>query len=372
MAEPMRPRKYQFFLIIGLTCLASAMPAKAQIRLDVFVDPHPTVSGGTIGFAFAGNKFVGSVDHDGTGVLYQTDLDGRNLRLFAPSVNIPGGSVDHEHILVSSLGLGGFPRHDIYVAGGTSILHISNDGKRSQVFASFGMPVRAMTFDGVGMFNYDLLVATYSGDIYKVNHLGVVYFLASVGEDVEGMQVAPLNARFGYYDGQLILIGVASGLIRAIGPRGSLATLNLTAPIPYPESLYFVPMDLGATGNHLEGLYSASWPLNVLKAGPEEFADFKGDAIVMSEVGDHRISRVHWNGAKFEITVIGYFPNQAEDGFFVGPETLSPGGSCPAQENTGNQEQNEWCWPNCEKSHPRRPKRDTPEAEERRKPSGIR
>jgi len=89
--------------------LTFAIPAKAQVSMSVFVDPHPPMSGGTVGFAFAGYKFVGSVDRDGIGILYSTDLTGGNPQVFAPSIRIPGGSVFGEHVLTASLGLGGFP-----------------------------------------------------------------------------------------------------------------------------------------------------------------------------------------------------------------------------------------------------------------------
>src|SRR5262249_59616291 len=108
-------------------------PAAAAITLNVFTDPHPTVAGGTIGFTFAGNKFVGSVQADGSHVLYQTDLNGGNVQLFAPTVTIPGGSVSSEHFVASSFGLGGFPRPDGYVASGTRLIHLNNSRTPSQV-----------------------------------------------------------------------------------------------------------------------------------------------------------------------------------------------------------------------------------------------
>ncbi len=350
----MRQRKLGFTSILALAALVFATPAGAQLKLDVFVDPHPIVSGGSIGFAFLGNKFVGSVDHDGTAALYQTDLKGGNVSLFAPTVSIKGGSIDNEHILASSLGLGGFPNRDLYVAEGTSILHITNDGTHSGVFASnFTSPVRAMIFDGIGTFNYNLLVITLGGDVYRLNHAGVARFLASLGEDVEGMDIAPLHAGFSDFDGYLITIGAYSGLLRAVNLWGSVKILNQANPIPSPEGVHFVPLNLGATINPLEGFYFANWRANVLKVEPDQFMDFRGDAIVTTEMADHRISRVHWNGTNFEITVIGNVPNQPEDGFFIGPDTLNPIGVCPTPaENPDDGGHAVWCWPRCKKIVP--------------------
>jgi hypothetical protein len=83
------------------------------------------------------------------------------------------------------------------------------------------------------------------------------------------------------------------------------------------EELSFVPLNLGASGNPVEGFYGSDYTPDVIKANANQFAPYKGDAIVTSEFGDHRISDVHWNGSSFVVTSIGNFPNQPEDGIFV-------------------------------------------------------
>src|SRR2546422_3586929 len=85
----------------------AATPAEASIVFNVFTNPHPLLSGGTIGFAYAGNKFVGSVQGNGTNLLYSTDLNGGSVALFAPGVSL-AASPSGEHFVASSLGLGGF------------------------------------------------------------------------------------------------------------------------------------------------------------------------------------------------------------------------------------------------------------------------
>jgi hypothetical protein len=230
-------------------CLLLCVPLKAQINLSVFVDPHPVVSAGTIGFAYAGNKFVGSIQGHGPGILYATDLDGINVRLFAPNLSIPGNIYD-EHFVASSVGLGGFPNRDVYVATGPGILHITNDGTSSNMFVNnLAGPVRGIHFDLGGTFDHDMLVSTYGGQIYRVNSSGVSKLLASIGEDAEGMDIVPLGADFGSFDGQLITVSEVSGFLRAISPSGAVSVLNETNPIFYPETLSFVPLDLGASGS---------------------------------------------------------------------------------------------------------------------------
>src|SRR5262249_25010880 len=145
-----------------LLTLGFVAPAHA-VTFTTFTDPHPILSQGVIGFAFAGNKLVGSVQRDGTGALYSTDLNGGNVQVFAPAGSL-AGSPASEHFVASSLGIGGFPSRDIYVANGNGILHITNDGSSSNVFVS-GLVgnVRGILFDAVGNFTNDMLVTTDSG-----------------------------------------------------------------------------------------------------------------------------------------------------------------------------------------------------------------
>jgi hypothetical protein len=312
--------------VLSVASLGPPLPVKTQITFNVFVDPHPVVSGGTTGFAFAGNKFVGSTQGDGTGVLYQTDLNGGNVKLFAPGVSVPSGSIDAEHFVASSLGFGGFPLSDIYVGAGTAVLHITNDGNHSNILVTgLASPVRGMLFDAVGTFGHDLLVCTHGGEVYRVKSSGAATLLANVGEDTEGMDIAPLNGGFSSFDGQLIIVSENSGLIRAISASGVVTVLNKANPIPRPENLTFVPFDLGTSGDSVEGFYGANYPQNVLKATPDQFRSFRGDAIVRSELTpDHRISRVHWNGSTFEITIVGTVTGEPEDALFVDAARLNP------------------------------------------------
>jgi len=334
-------------------------PLKGQITQTIFVDPHPVVSGGTVGFAFAGDKFVGSVQGDGTRILYQTGLDGGNVRLFAPQVNVPGVNYAYEHHVASSPGLGGFPLWDIYVGAGQGVLHISRDGTNSVMFVTgISGPVHAILFDTVGTYGHDMLVATYAGTVYRINSAGVATLLANFSQFVEGMDIAPLGAGFGKYDGMLITVEENTGLVRAIPPTGGYIVLNPQKPIISPESLNFVPLNLGASGSSLEGYYEVNYPRNVFKADVSQFAQFKGDAIIASEIGSRTIWRMHWNGNDFDIIPIGEVPDQAEDSFFINPAFLS-GTSCPPRQIDHGTDRDEWCRPFCrqdgdERSRPRK------------------
>src|SRR5947209_3433768 len=184
------------FLTIGCCWCAAAQ----AVTFNIFTDPHPPMTQGTVGFAYAGNKFVGSVLQNGTGSLYSTDLNGGNVQVFAPGVSLTSST--GEHYVAASFGLGGFPNGDIYAADGSNIVHITNNGAASNTFVSaLNGDVRGITFDLVGTFNKNMLVTTTSGNVYRVNSAGVVTLLANVHEDVEGLDVAPLGNNFATFDG---------------------------------------------------------------------------------------------------------------------------------------------------------------------------
>jgi len=289
----------------------------APITLNIFTDPHPLMGPGTIGFAYAGNKFVGSVQQDGTGALYSTDLTGGNVQIFAPTAFLQPTQAS-EHYVASSLGLGGFPSRDIYVASGTGVLHISNNGLTSNPLVSgLDGTVRGIVFDAVGTFGHQMLVTTTSGSVYQVSSAGTAKLLANLGADTEGLDVTPISAHFGSFDGQLITASEGTGLLHAISPSGAVTVLNPTSPIGGGiEELDFVPLNLGASHNPVEGFYGSNYTQNVLRADANQFAGLQGTIILTTELA-HTVLDVTWNGTGIDVTQIGMFPSQPEDGIFV-------------------------------------------------------
>ena len=275
----------------------------------------------TIGFAYAGNKFVGSV-YFGTNnnQLYSTNLGGGGVAKFGAP--IPGFS--GEIYVTASLGLGGFgPDRDIYagsqVAG--TVFRISNDGTSQAPFAGAGIVggVRSLAFDPYGLYGNQLIVATNVGNVYTVSNSGVATLLASVGEDAEGLSFAPQT--FGSFaKGTLFVASEGSGSLRAIDPGGVKTPIigagSGVAGIGGAEMVSFVPLNLGSSGNPIEGFYAAAYPNNIQKADASQFAPYLGDAVITSETG-HGVFDIHFDGANFVVTQIGTFPAQPEDGIFV-------------------------------------------------------
>jgi hypothetical protein len=320
-------RRLTSVLVVGSVLLAGSVVSAASISLSTFVTAAnisaAVGSSATIGFAYAGNKFVGSVQRDGTNVLFQTDLNGGSVAPFAPTVSL-AATASSEHFVSSSLGLGGFPSRDIYVASGNGVVHITNDGASSNSFVPSGATglngtVRGILFDAVGTFGGDMLVTTTSGSVYRVNSAGVVTLIASTGEDTEGLDVAPAGTPFA---GDLIVASEGSGNIRAINPTTGLIATPI-ANVSGAEELDFVPLNLGASGNPVEGFYGANYAVDIQKAGVSSFTGLQGDIIVTGEF-THLVTDLHFNGSVYVNNAFGNFPSQPEDGIFVTATIVNP------------------------------------------------
>jgi hypothetical protein len=139
--------------------------------------------------------------------------------------------------------------------------------------------------------------------------------IASVGEDAEGLSFAPQT--FGTYaKGTLFVASEGSGILRAITPGGVVT--NAVTGLSGAEMVSFVPLNLGSSGSSVEGFYAAAYPNDIQKADASQFAPYLGDAVVTSETG-HQVWQIHFNSGTglFEVTQIGTFPAQPEDGIFV-------------------------------------------------------
>jgi hypothetical protein len=282
----------------------------------------------TIAFNFAGDKFVGSVYFGANNnQLYSTDLSGGNLQKFGAPITTPSGSAFSGEVVVGAgLGNGGFTRGDVYAGNGSGpqIEHFTANGSSQNFFASVpdGGNVRQIFFDPGSSFGGKMLVSTNLGDIYSFDPTGHASLIASLHADTEGLDIAPSN--WGPYAGDLMVASEALNTVELVSPTGVVTPTGLSIPIA--ETVSFVPLNLGASGNPLEGFYVANYPVNVQKAGASQFTNFLGDAIVTSEDGSNsRIWGVHYagGGSEFVLSLIGNLPNQSEDGIFVTAQRLA-------------------------------------------------
>lgn len=312
--------------------MSGAGAANAALTFDPFVTSTSLSStlGNTaaIGFSYAGNKFVGSVYYGANNnQLYQTDLNGGSVTKFGAPVSGFSGEI----YVSSSLGLGGFASRNVFAGSeaSNSIVQFANDGSSQSTFVTlpntpaggYSGNIRGIGFDPFGQYGYNMIVTTNAGNVYRVSAAGVATFLANVGGDAEGLDFAP--QQFGNIAaGTLVVLSEGTGRLQAITPGGAKTDLGLQ--FSTPEMLSFVPLNLGISGNPLEGFYAANYFTNVIKAGASQFAGYLGDAI-LTEEGTHNVYQIEWNGSQFVKNLIGAFPNQPEDGIFVTAAILNPG-----------------------------------------------
>ncbi len=282
----------------------------------------------TIAFNYAGNKFVGSVYFGAdNNQLYSTSLTGGSVTQFGSP--IPGAS--SELVVGASLGNGGFPVGDIYAGSDANgqIYHYANSGGSPSLFATLPAAagnVRQVFFDPGSTFGGNMLVTTTSGNIYKVNSSGTSTLLASVGEDTEGMDIAPSN--WGSHAGDLIVGSENSGSLRLISPSGAVTVIESVGSFPGAETVSAIPLTLNAS-NPLEGFYVANYPNNIQFAAASQFITqgLLGDVIVTDEFGGNTAWDVHFNSTTdtFSSTLFSFNGNsiqQFEDGIFVTPQRI--------------------------------------------------
>ena len=164
-------------LAAALSLAALAAPAYAAVTFNTFVSGADinTLLGNkaTIGFAYAGDKFVGSVYYGANNnQLYSTNLTGGSLQKFGSAIAGFSGEV----YVSSSLGIGGYGPRDVFAgseAGGT-LYRIAHDGSSQSIFASGLMGgVRSIAFDPYGAYgNQMVMIGKYSELLAKSMNAG--------------------------------------------------------------------------------------------------------------------------------------------------------------------------------------------------------
>ncbi len=318
----------------------------AQERPALHRRTHGTRSAFPAGFAFAGNKFVAFL-----GDLYWFGPNDNKLNPFSSRLKVPfddsdpifehplaGSLPGFEHPIAASLGLGGFPCGGIYIGAGNYILHLTEDSAEIDVFvANLHADVRTLLFDTTGAFEYKLLVGTKGGDLYLVDRYGNVEPLASVGENIGGMDIVPPGSEFGPLDGQLIVAAEVSGRLRAVNSRGLITNIDIPDDrhLFSVEGVFMVPRNLGSSGKpEAEGYYSILWANMIYQSGIENLHALRGDVLITTlggVVAKHW--RLHWNSSIFELIEVERFEDRVQSELFVTPTLISLGEACSTSSN---------------------------------------
>lgn len=318
-------------LVLGLSIAigigAAASDANATVSFSTFVPSASILAAegqlSPIAFNYAGSFFVGSV-YPSNSQLYSTDLSGGTVQKFGQ----PIPSFSSEIVVAAGLGQDGFTKGAIYAGNGSgNQIYLVPPSGAPVLFGTTGNSenIRQILFDPGNTFGGAMLVSTSSGRIYSFNAAGIATLIANIGSDTEGMDIA--TTAYGKYAGSLLVTSEGTGLINAISPASGHAVTTLKSSaggnivVSLAETLSVVPLDLGLSGNPLEGFYVANYPYDIQFAGAAQFAGLQGDAIVTEEFGSSSpLLDLHYNGDvldTFTLTSIGTLPFQSEDGIFV-------------------------------------------------------
>src|SRR4030095_13023685 len=275
---------------ISLTNLAVNTPALSDLDNLIAVDYQETSDSLIVSVHYRNGLPNTFVRVSRTGVITQFSTASgypEEVQLaVAPSQNCSG----------TGLSLGGFTVGDVFAGSGTgTIARISADSSTVQnTFATLsgetGQLWGGLYFDRTGNFGGDLLVATTTGGVYRVNSAGVATLVAREPGNgaVEGIISLPNDSRFGPLSGNILVGGSDIGTpstgetsilavdpIDAMHPLGTFTTYSVPE-IVKPEGFGIVPVNGDFFGTDF--ISKA-----VVTAPGSQFSGIVGDLVVASE-----------------------------------------------------------------------------------------
>ena len=316
-------------LSVAALLAAATTSAHATVNFSTFVNGSDIAAaeGGnqsTIAFNYTGTGFVGSVYFGpNNNQLYSTNLSGGNVQQYGQP--IPGFS--GEVVVGVGLGQAGFAKGAVYAGNGSgNQIYFVPSGGAPTLFGTTGVSenIRQIFFDPGSTFGGKMLVTTNAGNIWSFDSSGNPTLIANIGADTEGMDIA--SSAFGPYAGDLLVASEGTGEIHAVTPGGSV--LLVASGLSEAETVSTVPLNLGVSGNPLEGFYVANYPVDIQKAAADQFDGLQGDVIVTGEFGSNSpLTDLHWDGSAIVETLVGNMPNQSEDGIFVTAQRIQEVGT---------------------------------------------
>lgn len=280
----MRLKKLIAALSMGTLSLGAVSSAQA---LTLTLTPISTAFNNPIGIDYyePGNSVVMSVNYpSGQPRNFETvQLDGSHTPF--TSVN---GFTDEVKIAtarsVSKGGFGSFSPGDLFVGNGTDgqIARITNNGTTvlnpwvDLPGAGNGLMRGSLYVDRTGVYNGDLIAATTSGEIWRVDATGTPTKLASVNTHLEGLMVVPNNvALYGGLAGKIISGAENQGLMYVFDNSGFVTTYNVGVAIE--------DIDLISANENFFGVNYGTGQL--LGAAASQFTSAVGDILLTSEFG---------------------------------------------------------------------------------------
>ena len=281
------PRALILALAASALSVAAALPAQPAVQFSVFTHTPLRLTD----IVWTGRQLL-YVDNT-TNRVFASPPDGQPLTLFAAMPKVV-----EETRCSTAPGSHGFASGDIYChAPDNKIYRIRAGGKSLSVFAVLPhLPTAdgALTFDQVGRFGYDLVVATgrsggptpRGGSVFTVDAAGKVTLVGTYGDPGGADEVAVAPAGFGTVAGDALLTVDAgkTGTVVAMDAHGRAKTLVKLPDGPNP---IVVPSDTQTppAGAARPGLYvTDTLSHDVFFAPAADFTAYTDDVLVGSEL----------------------------------------------------------------------------------------
>ncbi len=171
-----------------------------------------------------------------------------------------------------------------------------------------GLMRGSLYVDRTGLYNGDLIVATTTGQVWRVTPAGVPTPIAAVGVHLEGMIVVPnVPVRYGPLAGKIIAGAENERLLWAFDASGGMQTYSLGVAIE--------DIDLVTPKENFFGInYGTS---RLLGATAKNVEPMIGDILLAQEnvaVGTSGLFRLQWTGTQLEAVAVPLNPASATVG----------------------------------------------------------
>lgn len=218
--------------------------------------------------------------------------------------------------------LGGFQPGE--VVAGTSvagiIARIVADGASIQnpwvsLPDEYGFLDGGLHIDRTGVFGGDLIAATTTGGVWRIAASGQATQIVNLNTRLEGVVVVPDDQdKYGPWAGKILTGAKTQGLIYSIDPQGVATSYPFGGNV---TDLRIIPAHENFYG--IDSVEQKIWG-----APAAAFSGMIGDVLIAQDTPG-TLSRVHWNGAEFEVSQIAEVAQWKQIAF-------SPAGIAPIPE----------------------------------------
>ncbi len=227
--------------------------------------------------------------------------------------NAAGFTEEVKIATVRSGGTGGFNTGDLFTGNGVDgqIARISSDGSTVQSpwvdlpGDGNGLMRGSLYVDRTDVFGGDLIAATTTGQVWRVDSAGNPTLLASLGVHLEGLSTIPNSSQYGPLAGRIIAGAEGVGLLYTIDALGNVASHNVGVAI---EDIDII--------NANENFFGVNFGTgHILTASAADFSSITGEILLTQEIhSGSGLFRLFWNGASLQTEELLLTSNSAPVG----------------------------------------------------------